>query len=132
MQYLDELVWRLEAAGHDILITTHPSKKVQCMLDCVIMSKQIAKLKAVGKKISHQEKINFIKGLKEENAEMLAQGGLGPLSFNEEEPKFVTGIFFSTMPARSVAPLLQMAYQADVAHMNFGKYTPFLCYGTMT
>jgi hypothetical protein len=61
---------------------------------------------------------------------MLAQGGLGPLSFSEEEPKFVTVVFFSTMPARTVVPLLQTAYQADAAHTNFGKYTLILCYGT--
>ncbi len=52
------------------------------------------------------------------------------MSFGEEEPKFVTGVFFSTMPARTVVPLLQTAYQADVAHMNIGKYTLFSCYGT--
>jgi hypothetical protein len=63
-------------------------------------------LNAEGKKMSHQEKINFVKDWKEENAEMLAQGGLGPLSFGEEEPKIVTRIFFSTMPARTIVPLL--------------------------
>jgi hypothetical protein len=61
---------------------------------------------------------------------MLAQGGLGPLSFGEEEPKFVTGVFFSTMPARTVVPLLQTTYQADAANTNFGKYTLISCYGT--
>ena len=95
------------------------------MLDCVIIGEQMKKMKAEGKMMSCEEKINFIKYWKEENAEMLAQGGLGPLSFGEEEPKFVTGIFFSTMPARTVAPLLQTAYQAYSSHMNFEKYTLF-------
>ncbi len=76
------------------------------MLDCVIISEQIAKLKANGKKI------NFVKDWKENNVEMLAQGGLGPLSFGDEEPNFVTGEYFSTMPARTVVPLLQAAYQS--------------------
>ncbi len=64
------------------------------MLDCVIISEQIKKLKSEGKTMSHEENINFVKDWKEENAEMVAQGGLGPLSFGEEEPKFVTGVFF--------------------------------------
>ncbi len=98
------------------------------MLDCVIIE-QIKKMEAEGKTMSRKEKINFVKDWKEEKAEMLAQGGLGPLSFGEEELKFVTGVFFSTMPARIIVPLLQTAYQADAAHMNFGKYTLFLCYG---
>jgi hypothetical protein len=63
---------------------------------------------------------------------MLAQGGMGPLSFGEEEQKFVTRVLFSTMPARTIVPLLQTAYQADAAHMNFGQYTLFSCYGTTT
>jgi hypothetical protein len=129
-KYLDELAQCLEASCHDALITTHSSKEVRHMIDCIIISEQIKKFKAAGKKMSREEKINFIKGWREENAEMLAQGGLGLLSFGEEEPKFVLGKFFSTMPARSVAPLLQTAYQADAAHLNFGKYTLFLCYGT--
>ncbi len=124
------LVGWLEAAGHDVLVTTHSAKEVRCILDCIIISEQIAKLKAKGKKMSCEKKIMFFMDWKEENAEMLAQGGLGGLSFGEEEPKFVTGIFFSTMPARIVVPLLQTAYQAKAAHMNFGKYTLFLCYGT--
>ncbi len=49
VQYIDELVRQLEAAGHDVLITTHPSKEVQCMLDCIIINQQITKLKAEGK-----------------------------------------------------------------------------------
>jgi hypothetical protein len=82
-----------QLAGHDDLVTTHPAKEV-CMLDCVIISEQIKKLKSEGKTMSHEENINFVKDWKEENAEMVAQGGLGPLSFGEEEPKFVTGVFF--------------------------------------
>ncbi len=87
-------------------------------------------MKAEGKTISREEKINFVKDWKEENVEMLAQGGLGPLNFGEEKPKFVTGVFFSTMPAKTLVPLLQTAYQANAAHMSFGKYTLFLCYCT--
>ncbi len=124
------LVGQLEAAGHDVLLTPNPAKEVQRMLDCVIISEQIKKMKAKGKTMSREEKINFVKDWKEENTKMLAQGGLGPLSFDEVKPKFVTGVFFSTMPARTIVPLLQTAYQADAAHMNFGKYTLFLCYGT--
>jgi hypothetical protein len=62
----------------------------------------------------------------------LLRGGLGPLSFGEEEPKLVTKVFFSTMQARTVVPLLQTASQADAAHMNIGKYTLFSRYGTIT
>ena len=32
--------------------------------------------------------------------------------------------------SNAVVPYLQDVFQADVAHMNFGKYTIFLCYGS--
>ena len=32
--------------------------------------------------------------------------------------------------ARHTVPLLQSVFQADAAHMNFGKYTLYSCYGT--
>ncbi len=36
----------------------------------------------------------------------------------------------SIAPAKNSVPLLQTAvYQADAAHMNFGKYTLYSCYG---
>jgi hypothetical protein len=41
VQYVDVLVGWLEAAGHDVLVTTHPAKEVSRMLDCVIISEQI-------------------------------------------------------------------------------------------
>jgi hypothetical protein len=126
VQYVDVLVGWVKAAGHDVLVITHPAKEVRRMLDCVIISEQMKKLKAKGKTMSREEKINFVKDWKEENVEMLAQGRLGPLSFGEEEPKIFTGVFFSTMPARTVVPLLQTAYQANAAHMNFGKYSVFV------
>jgi hypothetical protein len=88
------LVGQLEAAGHDVLVTTHPAKEVQRMLDCIIIIEQMKKMKAKGKMLSREEKISFVKGWKEENAEMLAQAGLEPLSFGEEELKFVTEYSF--------------------------------------
>jgi hypothetical protein len=81
VQYVDVLVGRLEAAGHDVIVTTHLAKEVRRMLDCIIISEQIKKMKAEGKTMSRDEKINFVKDWKEENAEMLAQGGAGTIEF---------------------------------------------------
>jgi hypothetical protein len=47
----------------------------------------------------------------------------------EEEPQFCGGIFFSMSYSSKVVPYLQDVFQADAAHMNFGKYTLFSCYG---
>jgi hypothetical protein len=64
------------------------------------------------------------------NKDMLRYGGLGIQMIGEEEPRFCGGIFFSMSYSSKVVPYLQDFFQADAAHMNFGKYTLFSCYGT--
>ncbi len=67
-----------------------------------------------------------MKDWKVKHHDMLMDGGL------EDGPtlhKFVSGIFMCTSAAKQTAPLLQTVYQADAAHMNFGKYTLYSCYG---
>jgi hypothetical protein len=77
------LVQLLEAGGHDVHIIMNNSKEVKRMLKCVIISEHIRKFKAVGKKKSHEEKVNFIKGwvelithLKFEHSVHMAQDAL--------------------------------------------------------
>ena len=43
--------------------------------------------------------------------------------------RFLSGLLLSIAPAKSVVPHLQTVFQADAAHMNFGKYTLYSCYG---
>jgi hypothetical protein len=38
-------------------------------------------------------------------------------------------IFLSISAAKNTVPCLQTVYQANAAHMNFGKYTLYSCYG---
>ncbi len=42
------------------------------------------------------------------------------------------GVFLSISAAKNEVPLLQTVYQADAAHMNFGRYTLYSCYGITT
>ena len=37
--------------------------------------------------------------------------------------RFLSGLLLSITPAKAVVPPLQTVFQADTAHMNFGKYT---------
>ncbi len=63
--------------------------------------------------------------------EMLEDVGLGRNCGAEGvgQERFLCGVFLSISAARNVVPLLQTVYQADAAHMNFGKYTLYSCYG---
>jgi len=39
--------------------------------------------------------------------------------------KFLNGIFFAPLFAKTTVPHLQKVFMADVCHLNFGKYTLF-------
>jgi hypothetical protein len=43
--------------------------------------------------------------------------------------RFLCGIFLSISAAKNSVPLLQTLYQADAAHVNFGEYGLYSCYG---
>ena len=78
------------------------------------------------------------------NNEMLQEGGLGIQMIGDSISEFCAGVFFSMSYSTSVVahlqfsmsysssvvPHLQDVFQADAAHMNFGKYTLFSCYGS--
>jgi len=61
---------------------------------------------------------------------MLIDSGLDTVIQGSNIPKFVIGVFFSTSGVRKMVPHLQKVFQADAAHMSFGKYTLYSCYGT--
>jgi hypothetical protein len=64
------------------------------------------------------------------NKEMLNKGGLAIQLVGNEVPQFCAGVFFSMSYSTTIVPHLQDVFQADAAHMNFGKYTLYYCYGT--
>ena len=71
-----------------------------------------------------------MKTWKSANMQMLIDGGLDLVTQGPNKPTFLSGIFYFTSTARSTVIYLQQVYQADVAHMSFGKYTLYSCYGT--
>ncbi len=62
---------------------------------------------------------------------MLEDVGLGKNcgDYKGASPTFLCGIFLSILGAKNTVPVLQTVYQADAAHMNFGKHTLYSCYG---
>jgi hypothetical protein len=61
------------------------------------------------------------------NISHLEEGGL--MLQSNPHTLFVSGLFLSLLTAQETTPLLQTVYQADAAHMNFGKHTPYSCNG---
>jgi hypothetical protein len=101
------------------------SKVIQ-KLEEIVLGDCMKKAKKGGNKMKREEKIKFVKEWKEKNFEMLLKEG-----FVEGTPlhKFVNGTFLATSTVKQNVPILQMVYQSDAAHMNFGKYILHSCYG---
>ncbi len=43
--------------------------------------------------------------------------------------RFLHGVFYAPSFSKATVPKLQTVFMADACHLNFGKYTMFLCYG---
>ena len=76
--------------------------------------------------MKRDQQIQFVRDLKLKHKDMLEESGLeGGLV--DKSHRFVSGVFMCTSAAKNTVPLLQTVYQADAAHMKFGKYTLYTC-----
>jgi len=108
--------------------------EVMKMLERVVLSDKIRKQNAKGNLMTKPEKIDYVTKWKKKNKKILGEGGLlepkmGDFDFFTSS-KFMSGIFISISAAKQVVPHLERVFQADACHMNFGKYTLYICYGT--
>jgi hypothetical protein len=89
------------------------------------LSQHLALKKVEGMKLTRTDKIEYVKQWKHDNNVMLEESGID----SSETHQFVSGVFLSFHQARHTVPFLQSVFQADAAHMNFGNYTLYSCYG---
>ena len=100
------------------------------MLEMFVVNKEEEQLKGLGQKMTREMKKEYIVEWIDINKDMLQYGGLGTLMIGEEEPQFCGGTFLLMNYSKQAVMYLQdVMFQADVAHMNFGKYTLYSCYG---
>ncbi len=92
----------------------------------IVLSERVKKVKKDGKKMKRDDKKKYVKDWKEKNYEMLLEEGLVEGSTLH---KYLGGISIATSTSKQNVPLLQTVYQSDAAHMNFGKYTLYSCFG---
>ncbi len=51
------------------------------------------------------------------------------LGYKTTEGCFLHGVFYASSFSKATIPELQTVLMVDACHLNFGKYTMFLCYG---
>ena len=115
----------LEDAQHDLDIYVKTPMEVKKRLLNVVLKQKMNNVKKENKMMVKAEKLQYSDKWEVANMEMLEDVGLGRNcgADGTVAPRFLCGIFLSISAAKNTVPLLQMVYQADAAHMNFGKYT---------
>jgi len=121
----------LDTDQHDFDIYVKTPIEVKKRLLNVVIEKKMNSVKKDGKMMVKAEKLQYLEKWELANMEMLDDVGLGKDCGADDTtaPTFLCGIFLSISAAKNTVPLLQTVYQADAAHMNFGKYTLYSCYG---
>ena len=126
IQFLDEFCNRLDTLGHGYNIITKSPREVKSKLEEIVLAERLQKAKRDGEKMKRDQQNQFVKDWKLKHKDMLEESGLeGGLV--DKSHKFVSGVFMCTSAAKNTVPLIQTVYQADAAHMKFGKYTLYTC-----
>jgi hypothetical protein len=128
VQVLQEL---LERGQHYLDIYVKTPMEVKKRLLSVVLEQKINSVKNDNKKMVKAKKLHYWEKWEDANIKMLEDVGLGRNCGDANDivaHRFLCKIFLSISAARNTVPLLEMVYQADGAHMNFGKYTLYSCY----
>ena len=128
-KYVLALKEELELRGHfvDILFANRTHTLNRLML--VVLAEEIQRRKAAGMKNhglgSAARAEAFLKKWMRNNATFIDEH----LGTEQQNLRFVEGIVFAPSTSRRTVPQLQSVYQADAAHLNWGKYTLYSAYG---
>ena len=127
--YLPALEECLHEGGHNFeVFIKNPSQLRKRLLD-VVLQEKMKTMKKEEKLMLKDQKLRYLEAWEFVNKDMLDDVGLSKECSSSSAVRFVSGFFLSIGAAKTSVPLLQTVYQADAAHMNFGKYTLYSCYG---
>ena len=129
IKYLSALALLLEEDRHALHVVKKSPFSVKKWLLDVVLQEKINTLKKTNKHMNSIQKLKYIHAWLVANSEVLNDVGLGENCVEGCVETFVTGLLLSSAAAKNYVQLLQTVYQADAAHMNFGKYTLYSCYG---
>ena len=129
-QYVLALKDELELRGHFVQVLLSTRAEALNRLLLVVLAEEIRMQKAQGN-ANHglgcrRNAAAFLNAWKEDNKAFIDEQ-LGTVHQNF---RFVHGILFAPSTSKRTAPYLKCIYQADAAHLNWGKYTLYSAYGT--
>ncbi len=131
-QYTTAMLREASVRDHKVKSIIKTAAYVMAMLAEIVVQEESDRRQASeGICMTRDMKKNYMSEWMSVNNKMLQSGGLGIQKIGEPTPQFCGVVFFLMSYSNAVVPFLQNVFQADAAHMNFGKYTLFsLCYGS--
>ena len=125
VQYTYHLKAEMEQRGHKVKVYVTNKKNTQRAMYDVLWDEECMRRK---RKVSIRtdDKKSFCEQWLKENKEEVYQ----LLGHDLDHLEFLHGIFFAPSVSVSVVPHLQKVFQADAAHVAWGKFTLFSLYGT--
>ncbi len=115
--------------GHHFSIDYSNRKGIKKHITAVVINFEQQYLRKEEKKgFTLADKAAFMDKWKKDNYDLM----ISVLGVNGTSLCFVSGIvfFFAPSLAQATVPLLQNVVQADTCHVNFGKYTTYVTYGS--
>ena len=128
-QYFEALQQELELRGNHVEIVMTNRDVAISKLQTLIVADEIIRRKEDNKPVllnNESEARLFLQLWTDENQDFIREH----FGSEDDNCKFVLGILFAPRTVTNTVRYLQNVYQADAAHLQFGKYTFYSAYGS--
>ena len=125
VQYTYHLKAAMEQRGHPVKVYVTDKKNTQRAMYDVLWDEECMRRKR-NASIRSDDKQSFCEQWLKENQEEVYQA----LGHDRDHLEFLHGIFFAPSVSVAAVPHLQKVFQADAAHVAWGKFTLFSLYGS--
>jgi hypothetical protein len=128
-KYFEALQQELELQGNHVQIVTTNRDVAISKLQTLIVADEINRRRGENKPVmlnNESEAKLFLQLWTDENKDFIHEH----LGTEDDSCKFILGILFAPGTAMCMVKHLQSVYQADAAHLQFGKYTFYFTYGS--
>jgi hypothetical protein len=127
VQYAYHLKYEMERRGHPIRIHVANRKETKRAMEEVVWAEELARRGTTPKaSIRTGSRTSFCKQWVKENGDKIYHA----LGDKKDNLEFLHGIVFAPSVSVQVVPHLQKVFQADAAHVAWGKNTLYSLYGT--
>jgi hypothetical protein len=125
VKYTYTIAKAIEDMGHTVELIFTDQCVTMKTVNALVLKEELERLKVENGTMTRDQCREYVNNWKLENDIFLcnALGLEDGLQF-----KLLTGIMIAPSTLKNQVPFLQEVIQADVAHMSFGKYTPYSVY----